>query len=78
MPSALISRSEAATYLGVPEKSLAAWAYQGRGPSYFRVGKYARYRLGDLDAWLEARRVSPDQVGVEAMNTTDRVCGNRR
>jgi len=53
----LLSRQQAAAFLGVPEKTLAAWAYKRMGPPYFRVGKWTRYREGDLLAWLERRVV---------------------
>ena len=37
----------------------------GRGPSYIRVGRSIRYRIRDLDQWLEAHRVVPrGQRGV--------------
>jgi excisionase family DNA binding protein len=53
----LLSRNEAAHLLGVPAKSLAAWAYTGRGPAYYRVGKHSRYRMADLEQWLAEQRV---------------------
>lgn len=52
----LLTRAEVAELLRVPEATLARWAYIGQGPPYFRVGRYARYRRGDVDIWLERRR----------------------
>jgi excisionase family DNA binding protein len=57
MTDALMSRSELAVYLGVPEATLAAWAYKSSGPPFFHVGRHARYRRTDVDAWLEGQRV---------------------
>jgi excisionase family DNA binding protein len=51
-----MSRREVATYLGVPEATLARWAYESKGPSYFRVGRHSRYRYEDVLAWLEKNR----------------------
>lgn len=31
-----------------------------RGPVYFRLGRSVRYRLSDVVAWMEARKVSGD------------------
>lgn len=31
-----------------------------RGPVYFKFGKSVRYRLSDVVAWMEARRVGGD------------------
>ncbi|NNH73647.1 helix-turn-helix domain-containing protein [Nocardia uniformis] len=49
----LLTREQAANYLQVPGKTLARWATERVGPRYLKVGKHARYRLADLDAWLD-------------------------
>lgn len=52
----LLSRAEAATYLGVRDQTLAAWAHTGKHDlPYVRVGRLAKYRQTDLDAWLARR-----------------------
>lgn len=51
-----MSRREVADYLGVPDTTLARWAYENKGPTYFRVGRHTRYRLEDVLAWLETNR----------------------
>jgi len=57
---ALLTREEAADYLGVLPQTLAAWATTGRYElPYIRVGKSVRYRLADLEAWLVSRTVRP-------------------
>lgn len=49
----LASRAEVATYLGIPVGTLTQWAYRGTGPKYTRVGRSARYRWSDVEAWLK-------------------------
>ncbi|MGA7181260.1 MAG: helix-turn-helix domain-containing protein [Thiobacillaceae bacterium] len=50
----LLTRRQAAEYLGVKEKTLAQWATAGRyGLPYIRVGRKAMYRQSDLDAFIE-------------------------
>ncbi len=44
---------ELAAYLGLSSNTVEFWRFKGRGPRYFRVGKYIRYRKSDVDAWLE-------------------------
>lgn len=56
MSERLLSREEASRFLNVPSKTLCSWAYMGRGPSYYRVGRHARYRESDLLAWLADQR----------------------
>lgn len=46
-----LTRAEVAERLRVPEKTLAQWASQRRGPKYARFGRHCRYRLSDVIAW---------------------------
>lgn len=50
-----LTRPEVAERLRVPEKTLAQWASQKRGPRYARFGRHTRYRLSDLIAWENAQ-----------------------
>lgn len=49
---------ELADYLGLAYSTVEFWRNKGRGPRYFRVGKYVRYRKSDVDAWLEEQLAS--------------------
>ena len=40
---------------GIPEKTLANWRSQRKGPLFIRVGIHVRYRREDLDAWVIQR-----------------------
>jgi excisionase family DNA binding protein len=54
----LLSREEAAAYLGLKPQTLAAWAVTGRyGLPVVKVGRSVRYRLADLEAWLATRTI---------------------
>lgn len=54
----VMNEKDAANYLGLTARALQAWRYQGRGPKFVRVSaRCVRYRVADLDAWLEARIV---------------------
>jgi excisionase family DNA binding protein len=50
------SRAEAAKYLGVSVSTLARWGWKGDGPAYYVIGAKARYRLSDLDKFIETKR----------------------
>ena len=58
----LASRSEVAAYLGLPVATLNRWGTEGAGPRYVRVGRHARYRWEDVEAWLEQQ--GPDPIGA--------------
>ena len=54
----LLSRKEAAEYLGVKPQTLAAWHITGKyGLPVVKVGRSVRYRIADLERWLESRTV---------------------
>jgi hypothetical protein len=52
-PTNTIDERNAAPYLGYTPAALRAWRHQGRGPAYIRHNRSVRYRVADLDAWLE-------------------------
>jgi len=50
----LFTETEAAAYLKLTPRALQAWRYQGRGPRFVKISRRAvRYRLGDLEAFVE-------------------------
>lgn len=55
----LLSRQEAAEYLGVKPQTLAVWATTKRYDlPYVKVGRLPKYRLSVLNAFLERNTVS--------------------
>lgn len=51
--SILLTRREAAVYLGVAEQTLAVWKCTGRRSLPFvKIGRLVRYRKADLDAFI--------------------------
>lgn len=53
----MLSPRELADLLAVPIGTVYSWNASGDGPPYSRVGKHARYRLEDVEAWLTSREV---------------------
>ncbi len=62
----LLTRSEAAEYLGISPGTLEVWACTKRYDlPYIKVGRSVRYSLEDLNAFIERRRHnSPRGVGA--------------
>lgn len=52
---------ELARRLNVPINTLYSWRKTGRGPRGFRVGKFIRYRLADVEAW-EQEQIDKEQL----------------
>jgi len=54
----LLTRREAAEFLGVKPQTLATWHITGKyNLPVVKVGRSVRYRLADLERWLESRTV---------------------
>lgn len=53
MEKEVLTTREAAEYLGCSPSFLEHARYAGRPPAYFKVGARVRYRLRDLDAYVE-------------------------
>ncbi len=59
LSSGLLTRAEAASYLGLKEQTLAAWATAGRYDLPFcKCGRLVRYRKSDIDAFLDRRCIT--------------------
>jgi excisionase family DNA binding protein len=43
---------QVAAYLGVPKQTIYAWRTRNYGPRGRRVGRYVRYRAGDVYDWF--------------------------
>lgn len=57
--SDLLTRREAAAYLGVTPETLAVWASTRRYPLRFvKIGRLAKYRKSDLDTFINSRTIS--------------------
>jgi hypothetical protein len=53
----LLTPDEVADALQVPAATLPQWRYLGRGPKYIKVGRHVRYRVVDLDRWLDEQSI---------------------
>jgi Helix-turn-helix domain len=56
-PSHTVTERDASQYIGLTVAFLRKARQLGRGPAYLRIGRTIRYRIKDLDAWLEQYRV---------------------
>lgn len=57
--SPLLTRKQAAEYLGVETETLHNWACTKRyNLKFYKVGRLAKYRIEDLEAFLSGRAVN--------------------
>jgi predicted DNA-binding transcriptional regulator AlpA len=73
MADELLTTEELAGRLKVSIAAIESWRSSGEGPPYVRVVKAVRYRLSDVDKWIEeqtfanvaAERAAAEQAGRE-------------
>jgi excisionase family DNA binding protein len=60
---ALINVKQVAKLLGVSTRAVATWSDSGRLPGKVKIGRSARWRLEDIQAWLKAGcpAISPNE-----------------
>jgi hypothetical protein len=62
----LLNEDEAAAHLGVTPGTLSVWRCTKRyALAYIKCGRLVRYRLEDLERFIETRRVKPLTLRVE-------------
>lgn len=61
----LMSRTDVDREYGISVRFLEISAMRGDGPPMVKIGRLARYLPSDLEAWIEARTVTPNGKGVE-------------
>lgn len=59
-PEPLVGKREVSEFLGgIPVSTLGQWTYRGIGPPSYRVGRYRRYRLSEVAAWVDSQTHDP-------------------
>ena len=48
-----LSPAGLADYLEIPIATVYAWRHGGTGPPGSKIGRHVRYRVSDVDRWIE-------------------------
>ena len=56
--SQLLNQKAAADLLNVSERTLERWRVEGSGPPFMKAGRRVLYRESDIEAWLNASKVT--------------------
>lgn len=48
-----LDTKQAADYLNLSPNTLSRWRWSGDGPRFVKLGRAVRYRIEDLDAFVE-------------------------
>ena len=61
----VVNTKQAADMLGMSVRFLEVLRYQGGGPAFVKLGERVRYRVQDIEAWVEERvRTSTADTGT--------------
>ena len=67
--SNILTRAQAAEFLGLKPGTLAAWASNHRHSlPFIKVGRRVRYLQSDLEAWLLSRRIEQPSLQNNSRN----------
>jgi len=56
----LLNRLEVEKRFGIPKRFLELAVSRGEGPPFVRYGRTVRYRVSDLQVWINAKRIDPE------------------
>ena len=59
----LLTDREVATRLAVSISAVRKWRFEGRGPTFVRIGRAVRYRLADVEAYVDRQLVQTSDGG---------------
>ena len=64
MTDFLLDEVQAGRFLGgdskpISSRTLQRWRQEDSGPRWCRIGRLVRYRMSDLDAYLDANKMGP-------------------
>lgn len=62
-PSQLLTTKQVSRIYGIPKATLEFWRWGKRGPTYVKMGRSVRYKVGEVESWLEANTVESDETG---------------
>lgn len=63
----LIDTAEVAKILGYKPVGIIRMRQLGKGPAYFKQGRYVKYRLSDVEKWVEANMHNEPLTREEAL-----------
>ena len=56
--SEFLTTPQAADFLGLKKGTLEVWRSQGRGPTFVKLGRAIRYRLKDIEDFINSQTVA--------------------
>ena len=58
----LLTRVEVEEIFGISKRFLEVAAVRGDGPKHYAIGRSVRYRVSDINLWIDSRGVRPNSA----------------
>ena len=58
----VINEIRAAEILCVAVQTLRNWRHQRKGPAYLKISRSVRYRVDDLEKYINSKRIDPEKA----------------
>ncbi len=55
MNCSFMTTKEAAAFMGLRSNTLEIWRVRGTGPKFVKLGRAVRYRLPDIESYIESQ-----------------------
>jgi hypothetical protein len=68
-----LNESEVANITGLSIQTLRNWRFQGKNFAYSKAGRAVRYCLEDVLAFMESRKIQPNE-NIKSKNRNASVC----
>ena len=69
----MLSTEAVSAHIDIPVPTLNTWRSLGKGPVFYKLGKLIRYRLSDVESWINSNRRGPAE-SQETQRETGRRC----
>jgi Helix-turn-helix domain len=68
----MLSTEAVSAHIDIPVPTLTTWRSLGKGPVFYKLGKLIRYRLSDVESWINSNRRGPDESQETLRETRSR------
>jgi len=58
----VVNEIRAAEILCVAVQTLRNWRHQRKGPAYLKISRSVRYRVDDLENYMDSKRIDPEKA----------------
>jgi hypothetical protein len=73
-PKGILTEAEAASMIvDLKPQTLAKWRLRHKGPAYLKLGGKIRYRVIDIQEWMDASRIDPATQAAKPRKHTKRL-----